>query len=70
MPYGREVCCISAVIFGALHWFIYGLWVLVFFGIVLQFIYLRSENLAVNILAHAVFNLVSLCAAFIMGGPR
>ena len=61
---------LAAVIFGALHWFIYGLWVLVFFGIVLQWIYLRSGNLAANILAHSVFNLVSLCAAFIMGGAR
>ena len=61
---------LSAVIFGVLHWFIYGIWVLVFFGIVLQWIYLRSGNLATCCLAHSVFNLVSLCAAFIMGGPR
>ena len=61
---------LAAVIFGVLHWFIYGMWVLMFFGIVLQWLYLRSGNLATNILAHSVFNLVSLCAAFIMGGPR
>ena len=61
---------LSAAIFGALHWFIYGIWVLTFFGIMLQWIYLRSGNLLTSFLAHAVFNLVSLCAAFIMGGHR
>ena len=58
---------LSAVIFGALHWFIYGMWVLTFFGIVLQWLYLRTGNLATNILAHSIFNLASLCAAFCMG---
>ncbi len=61
---------LTAVIFGVLHWFIYGMWVLVFFGIVLQWLYLRTGNLATNILAHSIFNLVSLCAAFCMGDNR
>ena len=61
---------LTAVIFGALHWFIYGMWVLTFFGVVLQWMYLRTGNLATNILAHSIFNLASLCAAFCMGEPR
>lgn len=61
---------LSSVIFGVLHWFVYGVFVLTFFGAVLQLIYLRSGNLATNILAHSLFNLVSLCAAFCMGGAK
>lgn len=61
---------LTAAIFGALHWFIYGMWVLTFFGIVLQWLYLRTGNLATNILAHAVFNAASLCAAFCLGEHR
>ena len=61
---------LTAAIFGALHWFIYGIWVLTFFGIVLQWIYLRTGNLAAGILAHSVFNLASLCVAFCMGDAR
>ena len=58
---------LSALLFGVAHWFIYGIWALTFFGAVLQLLYLRTGNLLTNILAHAVFNLISLCAAFFFG---
>ena len=61
---------LTSMIFGALHGFLYGFPVLTVFGAVLQWLYLRTGNLATNILAHSIFNLVSLCAAFFLNGEQ
>lgn len=61
---------LTSVIFGALHGFLYGFWALTFFGAVLQWLYLRTGNLATGIIAHSVFNLVSLCVTFFLNGEE
>ena len=58
---------ISAFIFSALHFYLYGFWSLWALGAVFQWMYLRTGNLASPVIAHIVFNAVSLTAAFCGG---
>ena len=57
----------ASLIFSAAHGFLYGFPALFGLGLILQWEYLRTENLLTPMLTHIIYNTISLTLVYLLG---